>query len=160
MRIQTHLSCHEEQRYKEECQQILSQRKLRTEVFRLICFEKQDFSTVYCDSLLCNGRMCFTLIFKDIMIKSRYMDAFSPRFLVFPLCELLIPFVLSFSAGVGRTGCFILIDAMLERIENGEGTVDIFNYLQYMRTRRINMVQTLVRNLLCFVKFVIVCSVL
>ncbi len=55
-----------------------------------------------------------------------------------------------YSAGVGRTGCFILIDAMLERIDNDEGTVDVFNYLQYMRTRRINMVQTLVRIALYF----------
>eukprot|EP00794_Sanderia_malayensis_P008057 gene8057-8920_t len=53
------------------------------------------------------------------------------------------PMIVHCSAGVGRTGCFILIDAMLERIDNDEGTVDIFNYLQYMRTRRINMVQTL-----------------
>ena len=33
---------------------------------------------------------------------------------------------------------------MLERIDNGEETVDVFNYLQYLRTRRLNMVQTLV----------------
>ncbi|XP_065069822.1 receptor-type tyrosine-protein phosphatase delta-like isoform X2 [Rhopilema esculentum] len=52
------------------------------------------------------------------------------------------PMIVHCSAGVGRTGCFILIDAMLERIDSGEGNVDIFNYLQYMRTRRINMVQT------------------
>ena len=55
--------------------------------------------------------------------------------------------IICFSAGVGRTGCYILIDAMLERIDNGEGSLDIFNYLQYMRTRRINMVQTLVRHM-------------
>ena len=55
--------------------------------------------------------------------------------------------IIYFSAGVGRTGCYILIDAMLERIDNGEGSLDIFNYLQYMRTRRINMVQTLVRHM-------------
>ena len=53
-------------------------------------------------------------------------------------------YILPFSAGVGRTGCFILIDAMIERIDN-DGSVDMFNYLQYMRTRRLNMVQTLVR---------------
>ncbi len=62
-----------------------------------------------------------------------------------------------YSAGVGRTGCFILIDAMLERIDNDEGTVDVFNYLQYMRTRRINMVQTLVRIVLNFL-FVLHCT--
>lgn len=51
------------------------------------------------------------------------------------------PMVVHCSAGIGRTGCYILIDAMLERIDN-EKTVDIFNYLNYMRTRRICMVQT------------------
>ena len=34
-------------------------------------------------------------------------------------------------------------DAMLERIDN-EQTVDIFNFTQYLRTRRINMVQSFV----------------
>lgn len=53
------------------------------------------------------------------------------------------PMIVHCSAGVGRTGCFVLIDAMIERIDNDEANVDIFNYLQYMRTRRINMVQTL-----------------
>eukprot|EP00794_Sanderia_malayensis_P008055 gene8055-8918_t len=51
------------------------------------------------------------------------------------------PMVLHCSAGVGRTGCFILIDEMLER-SGREATVDIYNYLHYLRTRRINMVQT------------------
>ena len=37
---------------------------------------------------------------------------------------------------------------MLEGVDNGEDKVDIFNYLQYMRTRRINMVQTMVGYLL------------
>ena len=45
------------------------------------------------------------------------------------------------TTGVGRSGCFILIDAMLERIDS-EGTVDILSYLNYMRTQRIYMVQT------------------
>jgi len=53
------------------------------------------------------------------------------------------PILVHCSAGIGRTGCFIVIDAMLERIDNGEETVDVFNYLQYLRTRRLNMVQTL-----------------
>lgn len=53
------------------------------------------------------------------------------------------------SAGVGRSGCFILIDAMLERIDQ-ESTVDVFNYLRYMRTRRVNMVQTFVSSPLLY----------
>ena len=52
-------------------------------------------------------------------------------------------FFIFYSAGVGRSGCFILLDAMLERLDQ-EGTVDVFKYLRYMRTRRINMVQTFV----------------
>lgn len=59
-----------------------------------------------------------------------------------------------FSAGVGRSGCFILIDAMLERIDK-ERNVDIFNYLRYMRSRRINMVQTFVSSALFCLKSLI-----
>ncbi|XP_047145967.1 receptor-type tyrosine-protein phosphatase C isoform X1 [Hydra vulgaris] len=52
------------------------------------------------------------------------------------------PMLVHCSAGVGRSGCFILIDNMLDRIDD-ERTVDIFNYLQHLRSRRTNMVQTL-----------------
>ncbi|XP_065069823.1 receptor-type tyrosine-protein phosphatase mu-like [Rhopilema esculentum] len=51
------------------------------------------------------------------------------------------PMILHCSAGVGRTGCFVLIDVMLERFAK-EKTIDVYNYLHYLRTRRINMVQT------------------
>lgn len=46
-----------------------------------------------------------------------------------------------FSAGVGRTGCFIVIDAMLERIKH-EKTVDIYGHVTLMRSQRNYMVQT------------------
>lgn len=49
-----------------------------------------------------------------------------------------------FSAGVGRTGSYIAIDVELERAKT-EGVVDVHNFVQLMRTQRINMVQTLVR---------------
>ncbi|CAJ0966240.1 unnamed protein product, partial [Ranitomeya imitator] len=45
------------------------------------------------------------------------------------------------SAGVGRTGCFIVIDAMLERIRH-EKTVDIYGHVTLMRAQRNYMVQT------------------
>lgn len=45
------------------------------------------------------------------------------------------------SAGVGRTGCFIVIDAMLERIKH-EKTVDIYGHVTCMRSQRNYMVQT------------------
>ncbi|KAA8587239.1 hypothetical protein FQN60_016101, partial [Etheostoma spectabile] len=44
-------------------------------------------------------------------------------------------------AGVGRTGCFIVIDAMLERIRH-ERTVDIYGHVTLMRSQRNYMVQT------------------
>lgn len=46
-----------------------------------------------------------------------------------------------FSAGAGRTGCFIVIDIMLDMAER-EGVVDIYNCVKALRSRRINMVQT------------------
>nr|XP_038938990.1 receptor-type tyrosine-protein phosphatase S isoform X10 [Rattus norvegicus] len=51
------------------------------------------------------------------------------------------PVVVHCSAGVGRTGCFIVIDAMLERIRT-EKTVDVYGHVTLMRSQRNYMVQT------------------
>ncbi|XP_048108105.1 protein tyrosine phosphatase receptor type Fa isoform X22 [Alosa alosa] len=45
------------------------------------------------------------------------------------------------SAGVGRTGCFIVIEAMLERMKH-EKSVDIYGHVTCMRSQRNYMVQT------------------
>lgn len=45
------------------------------------------------------------------------------------------------SAGAGRTGCFIVIDIMLDMADR-EGVVDIYNCVRELRARRVNMVQT------------------
>ena len=55
--------------------------------------------------------------------------------------ELLYPF----SAGVGRTGTFITLDAMMERLKERDD-LNIFEFVNAMRTRRMCMVQTLVRS--------------
>ncbi|XP_040209918.1 receptor-type tyrosine-protein phosphatase mu isoform X6 [Rana temporaria] len=51
------------------------------------------------------------------------------------------PLVIHCSAGAGRTGCFIVIDIMLDMAER-EGVVDIYNCVRELRSRRVNMVQT------------------
>ncbi|XP_028258986.1 protein tyrosine phosphatase receptor type Fa isoform X4 [Parambassis ranga] len=51
------------------------------------------------------------------------------------------PMVVHCSAGVGRTGCFVVIDAMLERMKH-EKSVDIYGHVTCMRAQRNYMVQT------------------
>ncbi|XP_037071420.1 receptor-type tyrosine-protein phosphatase S-like, partial [Pollicipes pollicipes] len=51
------------------------------------------------------------------------------------------PMVTHCSAGVGRTGCFIAIDSMLERIRS-EATVDVYGHVTCLRAQRNYMVQT------------------
>ncbi|XP_058993960.1 receptor-type tyrosine-protein phosphatase F isoform X10 [Mustela lutreola] len=51
------------------------------------------------------------------------------------------PMVVHCSAGVGRTGCFIVIEAMLERMKH-EKTVDVYGHVTCMRSQRNYMVQT------------------
>uniref|UniRef100_A0A8C5NFU1 Receptor-type tyrosine-protein phosphatase F n=1 Tax=Gouania willdenowi TaxID=441366 RepID=A0A8C5NFU1_GOUWI len=51
------------------------------------------------------------------------------------------PMVVHCSAGVGRTGCFIVIDAMLERMRH-EKSVDIYGHVTCLRAQRNYMVQT------------------
>ena len=47
------------------------------------------------------------------------------------------------SAGVGRTGTFLALDAMLERIRTDK-SVNVYEFVKNMRQRRVLMVQTLV----------------
>lgn len=49
------------------------------------------------------------------------------------------------SAGVGRTGVFITLSIVLERMRY-EGVVDIFQTVKVLRTQRPAMVQTEVRG--------------
>lgn len=45
------------------------------------------------------------------------------------------------SAGTGRTGCYIVLDVMLDMAEC-EGVVDIYNCVKTLCSRRVNMIQT------------------
>ncbi|XP_062864286.1 protein tyrosine phosphatase receptor type Db isoform X2 [Trichomycterus rosablanca] len=51
------------------------------------------------------------------------------------------PIVVHCSAGVGRTGCYVVIDAMLERVKQ-EKTLDVYGHVTLMRSQRNYMVQT------------------
>ena len=51
---------------------------------------------------------------------------------------------LLYSAGVGRTGTFIILDAMLDQAK-AEGKVDVWNFARGMRDRRMKMIQTSVK---------------
>lgn len=46
-----------------------------------------------------------------------------------------------FSAGVGRTGVFLALSIVLERMRH-EGIVDMFQTIRMLRTQRPGMVQT------------------
>ena len=55
-----------------------------------------------------------------------------------------IPIFSDFSAGVGRSGTFVVLDTLLQRIKTHD-TVDIFNAVTELRKDRVWMVQTEVR---------------
>jgi protein tyrosine phosphatase len=45
------------------------------------------------------------------------------------------PLVVHCSAGVGRTGCFVVIDTLLERLKY-EKTIDIYGHVTLLRAQR------------------------
>ena len=47
------------------------------------------------------------------------------------------------SAGVGRTGTFIAVDAMMQRLKEKDD-LNIYNFVTQMRTKRTFMVQNMV----------------
>ena len=52
------------------------------------------------------------------------------------------PIIVHCSAGVGRTGTFVVIDSMIRRIKSGIETLDVFGHVSLLRSQRNFMVQT------------------
>ena len=44
--------------------------------------------------------------------------------------------------GVGRSGTFIVIDSMLQRLKHGDDVLDIYGHVTLLRSQRNFMVQT------------------
>ena len=68
-------------------------------------------------------------------------------------CHLLVHFLLNCfptSAGVGRSGTFITIDAMMERLKEKDD-LNIYQFVTEMRSKRTFMVQTMVSGCRCTV---------
>ena len=57
------------------------------------------------------------------------------------MCKVCVYVLLLLSAGVGRTGVFITLSIVLERMRY-EGVVDLFQTVKTLRTQRPAMVQT------------------
>ena len=60
--------------------------------------------------------------------------------------SLTTPLLVHCSAGVGRTGTFILLDLAMQQMRS-QGTLSVFQHLKNMRTQRMKMVQTLVSGI-------------
>ena len=58
------------------------------------------------------------------------------------------PLLVHCSAGVGRTGTFILLDGMMQQMRS-EGSLSVYHFLRNMRGQRMKMVQTQVCQSLC-----------
>ena len=57
--------------------------------------------------------------------------------------NLFVGAYLFFSAGVGRTGTFIAVDAMMQRLKEKDD-LNVYNFVTQMRTKQAFMVQNLV----------------
>jgi netrin-G3 ligand len=59
------------------------------------------------------------------------------------------PLIVHCSAGVGRTGCYIVLDTMLERLKH-EATIDIYGHTACLRAQRNYMIQTEDQYVFCY----------
>lgn len=60
------------------------------------------------------------------------------------------PIVVHCSAGVGRTGTYITLDAMLENLNTSENFIDIFEFVSKIRLQRSYLVQTIAQYIFIY----------
>ncbi len=60
------------------------------------------------------------------------------------------PIVVHCSAGVGRTGTYITLDAMLENLDTSENFIDIFEFVAKIRMQRSYLVQTIAQYIFIY----------
>ena len=61
-----------------------------------------------------------------------------------------VPLVVHCSAGVGRTGTFVMLDSMMDRLKV-EDSINVYEFLRQMRSKRMYMVQTLVSDIYIYI---------
>ena len=85
-------------------------------------------------------------IYVYIIFKFKCLNLFSTFFLVvgqnfYPVISALIKKSFVLSKGAGRTGVFLTLSIVLERIRY-EGMIDVFQTVKLLRTQRPALVQT------------------
>ncbi|CAJ0588115.1 unnamed protein product [Cylicocyclus nassatus] len=65
----------------------------------------------------------------------------APMYLLYKMEEIKTPIVIHCSAGIGRTGCMVLIQTAMDTLQEGRELEDMGKYLKAVRTQRNNSIQ-------------------
>lgn len=97
----------------------------------------------YCSTLQVASKHTFKLLYFHYHICVFYHSVWHKVTKILIEISLSICFCVFFSAGAGRTGTFIALSNILERVK-AEGLLDVFQTVKSLRMQRPHMVQTVV----------------